>query len=109
MSTFSALKNLGRAGDILLLAYILALPLGLVDSFAKGILYIALALILVAAFDSPRPGRIVKSLLGKVGGLAFLFWLLLWLFDLAVVPLTATQLFWTFVAALVVRAAIEIP
>jgi hypothetical protein len=104
----STLRNLGRAGYLLLLAYIVALPLGLAGPSIVGILYLALALILVSAFDSSRPSSIFKSLLGKVGGLAFLFWLLLVIFKLEVVPLTSSQLFWTFVAALVIRAAVEI-
>jgi hypothetical protein len=44
-----------------------------------------------------------------VGELAFIFWLLLVIFGLAVVTLTSAELFWTFVAALVIRAAVEIP
>jgi hypothetical protein len=109
MSAKSTMKYLGGAGQILLLAYIVATPLHMVDQYTLGILYLSIGLILVSSFDSPRPSRILKKLLGKIGGLAFLFWLLLWLFELSVVPLTAAQLFWTFVAALVIRAAIEIP
>ena len=104
----STLHSLGNVGTLLLLAYIVALPLGMVDQFVKGILYMALALILLSAFDSTRPTRVFKGVLGRVGTLAFVFWLLLVLFKLAVVPLTSTQLFWTFVATLVIRAAVEI-
>ncbi|HVP23956.1 MAG TPA: hypothetical protein VMS77_08610 [Conexivisphaerales archaeon] len=104
----STVHNLGNAGTLLLLAYIIALPLGLVDQYARFILYLALGLILVSAFDSARPGRILRNLIGRVGGLAFVFWLLLVIFKLAVVPLTSAQLFWTFVAAFVIRAAVEI-
>ncbi len=102
-------RYLGGAGEVLLLAYIVAVPLRMVDQYTIGILYLAIALILLGAFERLEPGRIVKKLLGRIGGLAFIFWLLLWLFDLTIVPLTAAQLFWTFVAALVIRAAIEIP
>jgi hypothetical protein len=108
MTYYSTIHNLGNVGVLLLLAYIVALPLGMVDQFVKGILYVALALILVSAFDAPRPGEVLKRVLGRVGTLAFLFWLLLVVFRLAVVPLTSAQLFWTFVAALVIRAAVEI-
>jgi hypothetical protein len=104
----STLHSLGSVGGLLLLAYIIALPLGMVDQFVSGILYVALALILVSAFDSPRPARVFKTVLGRIGTLAFVFWLLLVVFRLAVVPLTSAQLFWTFVAALVIRAAVEI-
>jgi hypothetical protein len=104
----SALRSLGKAGYLLLLAYIVALPMGLVDRNVTGILYLSLALILASAFASPRPSGVLKGLLGRAGGLAFLFWLLLVIFKLAVVPLTSAQLFWTFVAALVIRAAVEI-
>jgi hypothetical protein len=104
----STLRNLGNAGVLLLLAYIVALPLGLVDRYTQGILYLALALILLSSFDSSRLSRIFKGLLGRVGGLSFAFWLLLVIFKLAVVPLTSAQLFWIFVAALVIRAAVEI-
>ncbi len=108
MTYKSTVHSLGNVGTILLLAYIIALPLGMVDQFVKGILYVALALILVSAFDASRPARVFKGVLGRVGTLAFVFWLLLVVFKLAVVPLTSAQLFWTFVAALVIRAAIEI-
>lgn len=104
----STIHDLGNVGTLLLLAYIVALPLGMVDQFVKGILYVALALIVVSALDSPRSARVLKGILGRVGTLAFVFWLLLVLFKLAVVPLTSAQLFWTFVAALVIRAAAEI-
>ncbi|MGA1974455.1 MAG: hypothetical protein ABSG92_02370 [Conexivisphaerales archaeon] len=60
-------------------------------------------------WSSPSPSRIFKGLLGRVGELAFIFWLLLVIFGLAVVTLTSAELFWTFVAALVIRAAVEIP
>jgi|GEM_PF-3143727 len=108
MTYNSAIHSLGNAGTLLLLAYIVALPLGMVDQFVKGILYMALALILLSAFDSTRPTRVFKGVLGRVGTLAFVFWLLLVVFKLAVVPLTSAHLFWTFVAALVIRAAVEI-
>jgi hypothetical protein len=108
MTQHSALRSLGHVGTLLLLAYIIALPLGLVDQFVTWILYVALALILVSAFDSTRPARVFKSVLGRVGSLAFIFWLLLVVFRLTVVPLTSAQLFWTFVATLVIRAAVEI-
>ncbi len=104
----SIMRNLGSAGTLLLLAYIVALPLGLVNSTVTDVLYLSLALILVSALDSHRPLGILKGLLGRVGGLAFAFWLLLVIFRLTVVPLTSAQLFWTFVAALVIRAAVEI-
>jgi hypothetical protein len=108
MSLHGTSRNLGKAGIVLLLAYIIAIPLGFVDDIAKVVLYISIALILVSSFDSSSPSRVLKGLLGRVGGLAFGFWLLLWLFNLAVVPLTGSQLFWTFVSALVIRMAIEI-
>jgi hypothetical protein len=108
MTYNSTIHSLGNAGALLLLAYIVALPLGMVDQFVKGILYVALGLILLSAFDSTRPTRVFKWVLGRVGTLAFVFWLLLVLFKLAVVPLTSAQLFWTFVATLVIRAAVEI-
>jgi len=104
----STIRNLGGAGTLLLLAYIVALPLGLLDEYTKVILYLALALILFSAFALPSPAGILKGILGRIGGLAFVFWLLLVIFKLAVVPLTSAQLFWTFVAALVIRAAVEI-
>jgi len=104
----STFRNIGRAGYLLLLAYIVALPLGLVDTAVAWVLYLSLLLILVSAFSSGRVTSIFKGLLGRIGGLAFLFWLLLVIFKLTVVPLSSAQLFWTFVAALVIRAVVEI-
>lgn len=109
MSAFGTLRNMGKAGVVLLLAYAVAVPLGFAGDIGKAVLYLSVILILLSSFDSPRPIKIFKNLLGKIGGLAFFFWLVLVIFNIALVPLTGAQLFWAFVAAFVIRMAIEIP